>query len=125
MIIKHGGHTFWAVHEVRKIFFLDCTFRAQTNSNHMATILMLSSWSFFREEQEKLNIFVALMNLENLYGTQESLIKVFESALQQNEPKKVFFHLINIYTKSNKTEVRVIIIKALATRVIFPLQLKG
>ena len=91
----------------------------------MATILMLSSWSFFREEQEKLNIFVALMNLENLYGTQESLIKVFESALQQNEPKKVFFHLINIYTKSNKTEVRVIIIKALATRVIFPLQLKG
>ena len=64
--------------------------------------------ALFREEQEKLNIFVALMNLENLYGTQESLVKVFDSALQQNEPKKVFFHLINIYDKSNKMEVRIL-----------------
>ncbi|XP_048585462.1 protein RRP5 homolog isoform X2 [Nematostella vectensis] len=59
----------------------------------------------FREEREKLNIWVALMNLENLYGTQESLIKVFERALQHNEPKKVFFHLITIYTQSEKTEL--------------------
>ena len=45
------------------------------------------------------------MNLENLYGTQESLIKVFERALQQNEPKKVFFQLIGIYTRTDKMEV--------------------
>ncbi|RMX61399.1 hypothetical protein pdam_00018294 [Pocillopora damicornis] len=59
----------------------------------------------FREEQEKLNVWVALMNLENLYGTQESLVKVFERALQQNEPKKVFFQLIGIYSRTDKTEL--------------------
>ena len=60
---------------------------------------------FIREEQEKLNIWVALMNLENMYGTQESLVKVFERALQQNEPKKVFLQLVDIYVRSNKMEV--------------------
>lgn len=59
----------------------------------------------YREEQEKLNVWVALMNLENLYGTQESLVKVFERALQQNEPKKIFFQLIGIYTRTDKVEV--------------------
>ena len=59
----------------------------------------------FREEQEKMNIWVALMNLENTYGTQESLMKVFESALQQNEQKKIYIHLVNIYEKSQKNEV--------------------
>ncbi|XP_022789365.1 protein RRP5 homolog [Stylophora pistillata] len=59
----------------------------------------------FREEQEKLNVWVALMNLENLYGTQESLVRVFERALQQNEPKKVFFQLTGIYSRTDKTEL--------------------
>ena len=57
------------------------------------------------EEKEKLNIWTALMNLENLYGTEESLLKVFEAALQQNEPVVVFFKLVNIYIQSKKFEV--------------------
>ena len=69
-------------------------------------LIYLCLWSILREEQEKLNVWVALMNLENLYGTQESLVKVFERALQQNEPKKVFFQLIGIYTRTDKLEVR-------------------
>ncbi|XP_034352866.1 protein RRP5 homolog [Arvicanthis niloticus] len=56
----------------------------------------------FREEQEKLNVWVALLNLENMYGSQESLSKVFERAVQYNEPLKVFLHLADIYTKSEK-----------------------
>ncbi|XP_062070933.1 protein RRP5 homolog [Lepus europaeus] len=56
----------------------------------------------FREEQEKLNVWVALLNLENMYGSQESLGKVFERAVQYNEPLKVFLHLADIYTKSEK-----------------------
>ncbi|XP_036857188.1 protein RRP5 homolog [Manis javanica] len=56
----------------------------------------------FREEQEKLNVWVALLNLENMYGCQESLAKVFERAVQYNEPLKVFLHLADIYTKSEK-----------------------
>uniref|UniRef100_A0A8C4WBV8 Protein RRP5 homolog n=1 Tax=Gopherus evgoodei TaxID=1825980 RepID=A0A8C4WBV8_9SAUR len=56
----------------------------------------------FREEQEKLNVWVALLNLENMYGTEETLMKVFERAVQYNEPLKVFQHLADIYTSSEK-----------------------
>ncbi|XP_051882885.1 protein RRP5 homolog isoform X2 [Pristis pectinata] len=56
----------------------------------------------FREEQEKLNIWVALLNLENLYGTEESLTKVFERAVQYNDPLKVFQQLASVYTRSEK-----------------------
>ncbi|XP_012659116.1 protein RRP5 homolog [Otolemur garnettii] len=56
----------------------------------------------FREEQEKLNVWVALLNLENMYGSQESLTKVFERAVQYNEPLKVYLHLADIYAKSEK-----------------------
>lgn len=58
-----------------------------------------------REEQEKLNVWVALLNLENMYGSQESLTKVFERAVQYNEPLKVFLHLADIYAKSEKFQV--------------------
>ncbi|XP_041840076.1 protein RRP5 homolog [Melanotaenia boesemani] len=56
----------------------------------------------FREEQEKLNVWVALLNLENMYGTDESLKKVFERALQFCEPMPVHQQLADIYAKSNK-----------------------
>ncbi|KAJ8001870.1 hypothetical protein DPEC_G00173890 [Dallia pectoralis] len=58
----------------------------------------------FREEQEKLNVWVALLNLENLYGTEESLHKVFERALQYCEPMPVYQQLADIYAKSQKTK---------------------
>ncbi|XP_069467805.1 protein RRP5 homolog [Ambystoma mexicanum] len=56
----------------------------------------------FREEQEKLNVWVAFLNLENLYGTEETLMKVFERAVQYNEPLKVFMQLADVYAKSEK-----------------------
>ncbi|NXI67714.1 RRP5 protein, partial [Anseranas semipalmata] len=56
----------------------------------------------FREEQEKLNVWVALLNLENMYGTEDTLMKVFERAVQYNEPLKVFQHLCDIYANSEK-----------------------
>ena len=52
-----------------------------------------------------MNIWVALLNLENLYGTQEALLKVFDEALRQNEPIDVFFKLVTIYQNSEKYEV--------------------
>lgn len=65
----------------------------------------LSSCVASREEQEKLNVWVALLNLENMYGTEESLKKVFERALQFCEPMPVFQQLADIYTKSEKIKV--------------------
>lgn len=56
----------------------------------------------FREEQEKLNVWVALLNLENLYGTEESLTRVFERAVQNSEPIKVFQQLAGVYSRSEK-----------------------
>lgn len=58
----------------------------------------------FREEQEKLNVWVALLNLENMYGTEESLKKVFERALQFCEPMPVYQQLADIYAKSDKAK---------------------
>ncbi|XP_076146093.1 protein RRP5 homolog [Alosa pseudoharengus] len=56
----------------------------------------------FREEQEKLNVWVALMNLENMYGSEESLQKVFERAVQYCEPLPVYQRLADIYAQSDK-----------------------
>ncbi|CAN9509947.1 unnamed protein product [Ophioblennius macclurei] len=58
----------------------------------------------FREEQEKLNVWVALLNLENMYGTPETLKKVFDRAVQFCEPMPVYQQLADIYAKSDKTK---------------------
>ncbi|KAF9977457.1 rRNA biogenesis protein rrp5 [Actinomortierella ambigua] len=58
----------------------------------------------FREEQEKMNVWVALMNLENTFGTSETLDEVFKKALQTLDQKKVYLQLVKIYERSNKIE---------------------
>ncbi|XP_069836334.1 protein RRP5 homolog [Dendropsophus ebraccatus] len=57
---------------------------------------------YFREEQEKLTVWVAMLNMENTFGTEETLQKVFERAVQYNDPLKAFQHLVDIYIKSEK-----------------------
>lgn len=59
----------------------------------------------FREEQEKLNVWVALLNLENTYGTEESLQELFTEATQSNDAKTVYLRLVDIYERSGKFEV--------------------
>ncbi|KAI8342777.1 hypothetical protein BC941DRAFT_368731 [Chlamydoabsidia padenii] len=58
----------------------------------------------FREEQEKMNVWVALMNLENQFGTDASLEEVFKRALTFCEPKKVYLQLVNVYERSDKLD---------------------
>ncbi|XP_064630324.1 protein RRP5 homolog [Lineus longissimus] len=58
----------------------------------------------FREEQEKLNVWVGYLNLENMYGTAETLQTLFQRAIQHNDPLKVYQQLIAIYEKSEKIE---------------------
>lgn len=59
----------------------------------------------FREETEKLNVWVALMNLENVYGTEEALESVFKDAARHCEPKTVHLRLAAILEESGKHEV--------------------
>uniref|UniRef100_A0A8C4PXD0 S1 motif domain-containing protein n=1 Tax=Eptatretus burgeri TaxID=7764 RepID=A0A8C4PXD0_EPTBU len=58
----------------------------------------------FREEQEKLNVWVALLNLENMYGSEENLNSVFQRALRYNDALKVYHRLVQIYTHSDKPQ---------------------
>ena len=60
----------------------------------------------FREEREKLNVWIALMNLENVYGSDESLESVFKDAARHCEPKTVHLRFASILEESGKKEVK-------------------
>ncbi|KAK4692586.1 rRNA biogenesis protein RRP5, partial [Lecanoromycetidae sp. Uapishka_2] len=53
-----------------------------------------------REETEKLNVWVALLNLENTYGSEESLEEVFRRACQYNDSQEIHERLISILIQS-------------------------
>ncbi|KAJ3122551.1 rRNA biogenesis protein rrp5 [Physocladia obscura] len=55
----------------------------------------------FREPQELINVWVALLNLENAYGDRDSLTRLFERSVAANEPKAMYLNLANIYERSN------------------------
>ncbi|XP_061360719.1 rRNA biogenesis protein RRP5 isoform X2 [Gastrolobium bilobum] len=57
-----------------------------------------------REENEKLNIWKAYFNLENKYGNprEEAVMKVFQRALQYNDPKKVHLALLGMYERTEQ-----------------------
>jgi rRNA biogenesis protein RRP5 len=58
-----------------------------------------------REEEQKLNVWVAWLNLENAYGTEESLEAVFEKACQHGDKKEMYERLASIYIDSGKHKV--------------------
>lgn len=60
----------------------------------------------FRSPQEKLNVWIALLNLENMYGTQKTMQEVFNRAVQFNEPITVYMEVAKIYAATKKVEVR-------------------
>jgi rRNA biogenesis protein RRP5 len=59
----------------------------------------------FREEQERINVLIAYLNLEISYGTPETLQQVFAKACQMCDPKKMHIQLAQIYRRNNQTEV--------------------
>ena len=59
----------------------------------------------FREEKEKLNVWIALLNLENIYGTEDSLQAVFKEAARANDSKTVHLRLASILDQAEKPEV--------------------
>ena len=54
-------------------------------------------------ETDKLNIWIAYMNLENKFGTEKELQSVVKRAIDVNDRLKVYLQLINIYRQSDKT----------------------
>lgn len=58
-----------------------------------------------REETEKMNVWIALLNLENAYGTDETTEEVFKRACQYNDAQEIHERLTSIYIQSGKQEV--------------------
>jgi rRNA biogenesis protein RRP5 len=59
----------------------------------------------FREEQERLNVWIALLNLENSYGTEQTLDSAFKEAARANDSKTVYLRLASILENTQKIEV--------------------
>ena len=59
----------------------------------------------FREEQEKLNVWIGLLNLENVYGTEETMEVMFKDAARHNDSKTIHLRLASIYDQTEKHEV--------------------
>lgn len=58
----------------------------------------------FREEGERLNVWIALLNLENVYGTDESMDAVFKDAARANDSKTIHLRMAAIFDQSGKPE---------------------
>ncbi|KAL8703814.1 MAG: hypothetical protein Q9201_003009 [Fulgogasparrea decipioides] len=57
-----------------------------------------------REQDEKLNVWVALLNLENTYGTEETLDQIFGRACQYCDSLDIHERMISIYIQSGNHE---------------------
>ena len=62
-----------------------------------------------REQDEKLNVWVALLNLENTYGSEGSLEDTFKRACQYCDSLDIHERLISIYIQSGKHEVSLLV----------------
>ena len=59
----------------------------------------------FREEQERLNVWIAFLNLENIYGTEQTIGDTFKDAVRRNDAKTVYLGLAAIFEQSEKFDV--------------------
>lgn len=55
--------------------------------------------------KDKLNIWVAYLNLENSFGTKECFSKLVQRALEVNDKKLIYKHIIMIYKNSKTFEL--------------------
>lgn len=70
----------------------------------------------FREEAEKLNIWIALLNLENTFGTDETLEEIFKRACQYMDSFTIHNKLLSIYQLSEKFEQALSLFKVTAKK---------
>lgn len=56
----------------------------------------------FREENEKLNVWQAWLNLESRFGTLETLNEVFQEAVRTNDAFKVYTHMLTLHADAKR-----------------------
>jgi len=64
----------------------------------------------FREEQERLNVWIARLNLENSYGTDETLEATFRDAAKYHDAKHMHLRLAAILEQTDKHEVDICVL---------------
>jgi rRNA biogenesis protein RRP5 len=83
-------------------------FNMEKGDNAEARIILaraLKSISY-REENEKLNVWIAYMNLELAFGSEESFHEIFRRAASVLDDKKVWISTATLLENSSKPEVR-------------------
>jgi rRNA biogenesis protein RRP5 len=58
----------------------------------------------FREQDEKFNVWIAWINAENTYGTEESTEDVFRKAMAQSSQSKILKTVLDVYELTGKLE---------------------
>ena len=53
-------------------------------------------------DSEKLNVWVAMLNLENTYGDDDAMTEIFKKACEYNDPEEIHGRLASIYIQSGK-----------------------
>lgn len=66
----------------------------ETPAAGRAVLLEAMKHISIHEEREKLNLYLAWLNYEDYYGTEDSFDEAYEAALQANDPEKVMRHRI-------------------------------
>ncbi|XP_954488.1 pre-rRNA processing protein, putative [Theileria annulata] len=56
----------------------------------------------FREMAEKMNLWVAYLNMECIYG--DKVMEIFKQAIQYNDSKSIHLKMINIFVNNNQLE---------------------
>jgi rRNA biogenesis protein RRP5 len=64
----------------------------------------------FRQEQEKLNVWCALLTLELKYGTDASLQAEMDRACQHNNPKHVYLRVCEIMVKNQASNLSPVVV---------------
>lgn len=57
-----------------------------------------------REEDERMNVWIAKLNLENNYGSDETLASTFDEAQRMNDSLKTHLHMASILERSDKVD---------------------
>lgn len=57
-----------------------------------------------QDENERLNVWLAYLNLEAAFGTRETLDHVVRRALQYNDPKRIYWQMTFIHQRQNKVD---------------------
>lgn len=70
----------------------------------------------YREEQEKMNIWIAMLNLENTFGSDESLDEVFKRAAQYMDSLVMHQKLVGIFIMSEKYDKATELLKTMSKK---------